>query len=256
MQFIYSDGGRSKYFKATGVGDCVTRAICNATGKDYKEVYDRLNEMAQKESVKRHRRSKRSNSRNGVFKETWKRYLKEIGWVHHKTCELGSRAEKIKFVDGALPNGTLIVQLSRHLTCLKDGVIYDTYDCSKKEYYDWESGDLMVNDERCVYGYWSAPSEEELKARKEQQEESDRLIAMQKEAIANTKAKVDAIKKAHEPAIKKLEKKLKEIKHQLVIETNRMNREIKKVKEEDGNAFCDKLLLDEGKPKTKKRFTL
>lgn len=37
MKFHYSDGGRSNYFKATNVGDCVTRAICNATGKDYKE---------------------------------------------------------------------------------------------------------------------------------------------------------------------------------------------------------------------------
>jgi hypothetical protein len=33
MKFIYSDGGRSKYFKGTA-GDCVVRAICNATGKD------------------------------------------------------------------------------------------------------------------------------------------------------------------------------------------------------------------------------
>lgn len=32
MKFHYSDGGRSNYFKATNVGDCVTRAICNATG--------------------------------------------------------------------------------------------------------------------------------------------------------------------------------------------------------------------------------
>lgn len=242
MQFVYSDGGRSNYFKANSVGDCVTRAICNATGKDYKEVYDRLNEMAQKESVKRHRGHQRSNSRNGVFKETWKRYLKEIGWVHHKTCELGSRAEKIKFVEGALPNGTLIVQLSRHLTCLKDQVIYDTYDCSKKEYFDWESGDLTVNNERCVYGYWTAPTEEELKTRKEQEEECARLLKLQNEAIAKTKERIESIKKAHEPAISKLEKKIKELKHQLVLENNRMNREIKKVKEQDGKEFCDLIL--------------
>ena len=45
MEFIYSDGGRSKYFKAEHVGDCVTRAICNATGMDYKEVYDALKDV-------------------------------------------------------------------------------------------------------------------------------------------------------------------------------------------------------------------
>lgn len=48
MEFVYNDGGRSKYFRASGVGDCVTRAICNATGKDYKEVYDRLKILAKK----------------------------------------------------------------------------------------------------------------------------------------------------------------------------------------------------------------
>lgn len=242
MQFVYSDGGRSKYFKATSVGDCVTRAICNATGKDYKEVYDRLNEMAKRESLKHHRRNQRSNSRNGVFKETWKRYLKEIGWVHHKTCELGSKADKIRFVENALPNGTLIVQLSKHLTCLKDQVIYDTYDCSKKQYYDWESGDLLTNDERCVYGYWTAPTEEEIKARREAEEQAAKLAAMQEKALSETKLKIEAIKKEHQPAINKLEKKIKELKHQLVLETNRMNRAIKKVKEEGGKELCDKVL--------------
>jgi len=245
MEFVYATGGREKYFNATSVGDCVTRAICNATGKDYEEVYSTINEMAKDESTKRHRGHKRSQARNGVFKETWKRYLKDIGWVHHSTCELGSHKEKIKFVDGALPNGVLIVQLSKHLTCLKDGVIYDTYDCSKKQYYDRDTGKLIINDERTVYGYWTAPTEEELQARKEQEEHAQKLIKMQNDSIAKTKEKIEAIKKEYEPTLKKLEKKLKEIKHQLTIETNRMNRKIAKVKEEDGKAFCDIVLSQE-----------
>ena len=241
MQFVFSTGGREKYFKGENVGDCVTRAICNATGKDYKEVYDRLNEMAKRESVKRHRGHKHSQSRNGVFKETWKRYLQEIGWVHHKTCEIGSKENKVKLVQGQLPNGVLIVQLSKHLTCVKDQVIYDTYDCSKKQYYD-EYGDLCVNEERCVYGYWTAPTEQEVKARQEQQEELAKIKAMEQQAIEETKAKVNAIKKQHKPTLKKLEKKLKDIKHQLVLETNRMKREIAKIKEQDGNAYVNKWL--------------
>ena len=43
MEFIYSSGGREKYYNTIKVGDCVTRAICNATGMDYKEVYDLIN---------------------------------------------------------------------------------------------------------------------------------------------------------------------------------------------------------------------
>ena len=40
--FKFNDGGRSKYFKGKGAGDCVPRAIAIATGKDYKEVYNAM----------------------------------------------------------------------------------------------------------------------------------------------------------------------------------------------------------------------
>ena len=39
LEFIKHDGGRSNYFKASIVGDCVTRAIAIVTERDYKEVY-------------------------------------------------------------------------------------------------------------------------------------------------------------------------------------------------------------------------
>lgn len=141
MKFVYSDGGRSKYFKAENVGDCVCRAICNATGKDYKEVYNAINEMAKGERTKRHRGGKRSSSRDGVFKETWKGYLNSIGWVWRPTMTIGSGC-KVHLKADELPKGTLIVSVSKHLTCVKDGVLYDTYDCSRGE-------------TRCVYGYYT-----------------------------------------------------------------------------------------------------
>lgn len=218
MKFTYNDGGRSNYFKANNVGDCVTRAISIATGKDYKEVYDALNQMAKRESVKRHRGHKRSQSRNGVFKETWKRYLAQLGWVHVSTCAIGSREDKVKFVDGALPEkGTYIVQLSRHLTCLIDGVINDTYDCSKKSYFD-EYGDLITNDERCVYGYWRAPNAEEIamqeQAQQEQQEYKD-FVANEKAELAKKKAEVkkhnDAITKKYAKRINKARAMLRKL---------------------------------------------
>ena len=141
MEFVYNDGGRGKYFRAPCVGDCVTRAICNATGKDYKEVYDRLKVLAKKESVKTHRGHKRSSVRDGVFKETWKKYLEEIGWEHVITARIG-QSEKVHLNENELPTDRImIVQVSRHLTCVKNGVLYDTYDCTR-------------DGERMVYGYW------------------------------------------------------------------------------------------------------
>ena len=141
MEFAYNDGGRSKYFRASDVGDCVTRAICNATGKDYKEVYDRLKVLVKKESVKTHRNHKRSSVRDGVFKETWKKYLEEIGWELVITAKIGQK-EKVHLNEKELPTDKImIVQVSRHLTCVKNGVLYDTYDCTR-------------GGERMVYGYW------------------------------------------------------------------------------------------------------
>ena len=139
MKFIYNDGGRSKYFKAEKAGDCVCRAICNATGKDYKEVYDSLNDLSKTERTGK-RKKGISSARNGVYKNTYKKLLESMGWRWFPAMQIGSgctmhmRAEE-------LPKGVLIVRLSRHLTCVKDGVIYDTYDCSR-------------DGTRCVYGYF------------------------------------------------------------------------------------------------------
>jgi hypothetical protein len=140
MEFIYATGSREKYFKAEKVGDCVVRAICNATGKDYMEVYKAINEMSKNERTGK-RKKGISSARNGVYKNTNKRYIEEVlGWTWVPTMQIGSgctthmRSEE-------LPKGILIVNLSKHITCVKDGVIHDTYDCSR-------------DGSRCVYGYW------------------------------------------------------------------------------------------------------
>ena len=140
MKFIYSDGGRSNYYKAEGVGDCVCRAICNAGGYDYKMIYDALNTAAKKER-KSKRKSSRSSARDGVYRDTYTKVLEQLGWVFHPTMQIGSGC-KVHLRDGELPMGNLIVKVSNHLTCVRDGVLYDTYDCSREG-------------TRCVYGYFA-----------------------------------------------------------------------------------------------------
>ena len=138
-----------------------------------------------------------------------------------------------------IPMGNLIVDLSRHLTNVKDKVIYDTYDCSSKTYWDRDLKEFVTNNKRAIYNYWTAPTQEDLDMR----EHSQYLIKKQKEAIESTKQKIELIKNKYNPSLSKLNKKLKEIQHQIVIETNRMNKEIAKVKKEDGEEFCNKVLL-------------
>lgn len=138
MEFNFNDGGRSKYFNGTA-GDCVTRAISIATGIDYLEVYNSLNNLAKNEKTGK-RKHKISNSRTGVYKQTADKYLNSLGWIWKPCMQIGSgctthlKAEE-------LPKGTIICRLTRHFTCVIDGVINDTYDCSRHE-------------NRCVYGYY------------------------------------------------------------------------------------------------------
>lgn len=129
MKFVYDDGGRSKYFKAENVGDCAVRAISIATGIDYMKVYNDLKELNGGKSC-----------RNGTPKKVDKAYIRSLGWKWKPTMLIGKGCQ-VHLREDELPHGTLIVQVSKHLTCVIDGVIYDTFDCSR-------------NGTRCVYGYW------------------------------------------------------------------------------------------------------
>lgn len=236
MEFVYSTGGREKYFKTERVGDCVTRAICNATGKDYKEVYDRLKYLETTRKVGKH--EKKGSVRDGVRLSVLKYYIEqELGWIHVPTIKF-QQGVSVHLVDGEIPMGNLIVDISKHLTNVKDGVIYDTYNCSTKMYYDRFDGEYKVNNKRAVYNIWRAPNQEDLDMR----DETNKLIEAEKRAIAETKERIEAIKKSYQPKLSKLEKQLKEIQHKLIIEKNRMNKEINKVKVADGQAFCMKVL--------------
>lgn len=143
MKFVYSDGGRSKYFKGKAE-DCVCRAVCNATGIDYKVVYDMINEFAKSERTGKRKRGK-SSARNGVYRSTEKKLIEGwLGWEWVPCMTIGLGCE-VHLDENELPNDeTLIVAVSRHLTCVHRGELYDTFDCSR-------------GGQRCVYGYWRRP---------------------------------------------------------------------------------------------------
>lgn len=128
MKFVYNDGGRYKYFTASKVGDCVTRAVAIAVNKDYKEVYDEITKLVG------------YTPRNGVRKKDTKKIMEHFGGRWVATMNIGSGC-KVHLNDRELPKGRIVCNLSGHVTCVIDGVINDTYDCSR-------------NGTRCVYGYW------------------------------------------------------------------------------------------------------
>jgi hypothetical protein len=93
--------------------------------------------MSQRE---RPRKTRRSNSRTGVRRVTYERYLKSLGWEFVPTMQIGSGC-RVHVRPEELPAGTIILRLSRHLCAMKDGVVHDT-------------GDPSRNGTRCVYGYF------------------------------------------------------------------------------------------------------
>jgi hypothetical protein len=90
------------------------------------------------------RRPKQSSVRNGVRKDTSRRYLESLGWVWTPTMRIGSGC-KVHLKASELPPGRLIVKASKHMTVVIDRVLHDTYDCTR-------------NGTRCVYGYFTQPN--------------------------------------------------------------------------------------------------
>lgn len=136
MDWVYDDGGRSKYFKGE-TGDCVVRAIAIATEQDYKAVYDDLAAM-------HNARYGTKSARNGTHRDDIKKYMADRGWKWHATMGIGTGCTT-HLRDGELPGGRVMCSLSRHIATVVDGVLHDTYDSTR-------------GGTRCVYGYWTAPA--------------------------------------------------------------------------------------------------
>ena len=137
--FNYDDGGRKLAGFKGSTDDCVTRSISIVTGIPYKEVYDALNVLSESERIGKRKR-KKSNSRTGVFRTTYDKYLKSLGYKWTPTMQIGQGC-KTHLSGRELPEGRLIVRVSKHMTAVIDGAIHDTHDCSRTGM-------------RCVYGYY------------------------------------------------------------------------------------------------------
>ena len=135
MDWVYDDGGRSKYFKGEA-GDCVCRAIAIATGQDYKDTYRDLAALNKKRHGKR-------SARDGIDRKDIHAYLIERGFTWHPTMGIGTGC-KVHMRKDELPSGRLVCSLSGHVVAVIDGVLHDTYDSTR-------------DGTRCVYGYWMAP---------------------------------------------------------------------------------------------------
>ena len=155
MTYEFDDGGRKAAgWKGQG-GDCVTRAVAIASGRPYREVYDRLAEgNATQRRSKRERvaqgRTGRRTALHGIFtKRKWfKDYMKELGFEWTATMGIGTGCRVHVRADELPPKGRLVLTLSNHVCAYVDGVLRDTYEDSR-------------DGTRCVYGYYRLREETE-----------------------------------------------------------------------------------------------
>jgi hypothetical protein len=166
--FLYDDGGRSAAGYQGAAGDCVCRSIAIATRRPYQEVYDALNALGAQERTGKRKRGK-SSARLGVYKNAIRKYMASIGWRWVPTMQIGQGCT-VHLCAEELPAGHLVVNVSKHVTAMIDGVIRDTHDprrdihCIDPDHGQplkpgqWRNTNGICSiRRRCVYGYFIAP---------------------------------------------------------------------------------------------------
>lgn len=113
-----------KYYNANAVGkldeDCTIRAISCATNKPWDYIYEHLSDLAQERGTMLDNAQfirdylDRRYERIPVYDET----VGELSEMH--------------------PNDTLLITMKNHITCSKNGTVYDTWDCRNRQVeYAW-----------------------------------------------------------------------------------------------------------------------
>lgn len=104
-----------KYYNANAngnfVNDCVIRAISVAENKTWGETYDELSRIAK---------------RNGIL-------LDDVNFVEplldYRYFRVRTHSELVGVFVEKHQIGTFLITMNGHITVLKNGVIYDTFDC-------------------------------------------------------------------------------------------------------------------------------
>lgn len=110
------------------VGDCVERALCVVTDRDWLSVYDELCAVGRQ-----------------VFappghKTCYEKFLKDNGFTYVGVSNRkGTKRPTVAGFTKEHKTGSHLLVVANHLVGVKDGCYYDT----------WDSG------EKCLYGYWS-----------------------------------------------------------------------------------------------------
>lgn len=111
-------------------GDCVIRALCKATGWDWKEAYAFAFLSTAKEQFMPN------------YKDGERLLYKKLGWRWHSHNTRKPRPTVAEFAQQH-PTGSYVLSLSKHHVCVTNGSYWDIWDCGGRK----------------IYGYWEKPKE-------------------------------------------------------------------------------------------------
>jgi hypothetical protein len=132
MKWVYDDGGRFEAGYSYHAKDCVCRALSIITERPYREVQRELKSL---------------DPVNPRGREGYPKYLTSRGFAWFPCPDV------VHFSAEELSPGRLVVVIKEHLAAVINGVLHDTYDCSRK-------GPVRVE------GYWALPSSAESAAKR------------------------------------------------------------------------------------------
>jgi hypothetical protein len=127
--------------------------VAIASGLPYADVYAALADGNARQRVTRRTAKTSAGKRtanHGIYtqRKWFKDYMAGLDFAWTPTMTIGSGC-KVHLTADELPNGVLILALSKHVTTMIDGIIHDTYDPRRPMI---ENGKIIET--RCVYGYW------------------------------------------------------------------------------------------------------
>lgn len=107
------------------VNDCVIRAISKAENRSWDDVYSELSTLAQKQRI---------------LLDDMRFVEPYLDSKYDRTC---FKCDGCRITVGEFIRknniGTFLITMQGHITCAKDGVLYDTWDCRNKTIWcAWE----------------------------------------------------------------------------------------------------------------------
>lgn len=119
---------RNKYYnpnpKKHETGDCVVRALCKATGKDWNTVYQELYEIGFELKVMPN------------ADKSWIQYLENEGFKRIALpVKKGQRRMRVNDFAKKNRKGTFILRVANHIVTCVDSYYYDIWDCADSAVY-------------------------------------------------------------------------------------------------------------------------